>query len=157
MRTQQHPLPSSALGTQRHVTSLHFGPADSGRKVYIQASLHAEELPGMLVAHHLRQQLTALEAQGQLLGQVVLVPVANPVGLAQGLLHDSIGRFEMHAAENFNRHYPDLVKLLGSALDGQLGDSAQGAQMTMEEVKAVVETAHEYGLKVAAQIGRAHV
>jgi [acyl-carrier-protein] S-malonyltransferase len=64
MRTQQHPLPSSALGTQRQLTSLHFGPADTGRKVYIQASLHADELPGMLVAHPLRQRLTALEAEG---------------------------------------------------------------------------------------------
>ena len=48
------PSPLPALGTQRTLTSFHFGTAGTGEKAYIQASLHADELPGMLVAHHLR-------------------------------------------------------------------------------------------------------
>lgn len=35
-------------------------------QVYIQASLHADELPGMLVAWHLKQRLAELEAAGRL-------------------------------------------------------------------------------------------
>ena len=55
MQQLHHPLLlSPSLGTQRQVTSLHFGQAANGRKAYIQASLHADELPGMLTAHHLR-------------------------------------------------------------------------------------------------------
>ncbi|MFO1340941.1 MAG: succinylglutamate desuccinylase/aspartoacylase family protein [Burkholderiaceae bacterium] len=126
LRTEHHPLLSDTPGTARQVTSHHFGHAGARPRVYIQAGLHAGEIPGMLVTRHLLPLLEALEVQGRLAGEVVVVPVANPVGLAQGLLHDSIGRFEMHAAENFNRHYPDLVKLLGDTLDGALGDSAQG-------------------------------
>ena len=54
--------------------------------MYIQASLHADELPGMLVAHHLRGLLRALEAEGALRCEIVLVPAANPIGLAQSVL-----------------------------------------------------------------------
>ena len=35
----------------------------------------------MLVAQHLRRRLLALEAEGRVLGEVVLVPAANPIGL----------------------------------------------------------------------------
>ena len=47
------------------------------------------------------------------------------------------------------KHGADLIKIMTTGGVLSLGDSAQGAQMTFEEVKAVVETAHEYGLKVA--------
>ncbi len=43
----------------------------------------------------------------------------------------------------------DLIKIMTTGGVLSLGDSSQGAQMTTEEVRAVVETAHEYGLKVA--------
>jgi len=45
-----------------------------------------------------------------LTGEVILVPVANPIGLAQRLDHKPMGRFELDSSENFNRHYPDLAK-----------------------------------------------
>jgi predicted deacylase len=59
-----HPLLSNSLGSQKTLTSFHFGQPGSGLKVYIQASLHAEELPGMLVAHHLRALLETAGAAG---------------------------------------------------------------------------------------------
>ena len=126
MKTENHLLEGDVPGTARSVTSHHFGQAGARPRIYIQAGLHAGEIPGMLVSCHLLPLLQAIEAEGRIPGEIVVVPVANPIGLAQGLLHESIGRFELHAAENFNRHYPDLVKLVGDGLDGQLGDSAQG-------------------------------
>ena len=78
--------------------------------MYVQASLHAEELPGMLAAFHLRALLDQAEAAGRLRGEVVLVPVANPIGLAQRIDHKPMGRFELDSSENFNRHYPDLAR-----------------------------------------------
>jgi predicted deacylase len=39
-------------------------------------------------------------------GEVVLVPVANPIGLAQRLDHKPMGRFEFDTSENFNRITP---------------------------------------------------
>jgi uncharacterized protein len=111
---RQHLLTCDAPGTQRHLQSLHFLPADGAgaprRKVYIQASLHADEVPAMLVAHHLRQLLLAAEADGRLAAEVVLVPMANPVGLSQRVLHAGQGRFELGSGENFNRHFPGLIE-----------------------------------------------
>lgn len=102
------PLPSPAAGTSRTLPFLRFGKAGVGPKAYIQASLHADELPGMLVAHHLRNQLIELEQQNKLLGEVILVPAANPIGLAQTLLGSSQGRFDLRTGQNFNRMFHNL-------------------------------------------------
>ncbi len=124
MHRLDHPLLSPSLGSHKTLTSFHFGTPGSGRKIYIQASLHAEELPGMLVAHHLRALLEACEAAGQIHGEIVLVPVANPIGLAQRLDHKPMGRFELDTSENFNRHYPDLAAAVEAVVIAQLGDNA---------------------------------
>ena len=64
-RHQIHPLLAPVPGTERHIHSFHYGPAHPRGKIYIQASLHADELPGMLVAWHLKQRLAELEAAGR--------------------------------------------------------------------------------------------
>ncbi len=123
MQVVRHPLLSPAPGTQRELVSLHYGQP-GGPKAYIQASLHGDELPGMLVAYHLRQQLDALDAAGQIRGEIVLVPTANPIGLSQHLLHMHMGRFELTTGENFNRHYPAQHDAVARAVEGQLGPDA---------------------------------
>ncbi len=125
MQRTDHPLLSPSLGSHKTLTSFHFGQAGRGPKVYIQASLHAEELPGMLVAHHLRALLEAAEAAGQITGEIILVPVANPIGLAQRVDHKAMGRFELNTSENFNRHYPDLALAIWPAIQTQLGTDPQ--------------------------------
>lgn len=122
MQRLDHPLLSPSLGSQKTITSLHFGECGTGLKIYIQASLHADELPGMLTAHHLRGALESAHANGLLRGEVVLVPVANPVGLGQRLDHKPMGRFEFDTSENFNRHYPDLASAVASAVMSALSD-----------------------------------
>ncbi|MEO8119508.1 MAG: succinylglutamate desuccinylase/aspartoacylase family protein [Rhodoferax sp.] len=107
------------------MASFHFGAPGQQPKVYIQASLHADELPGMLVAHHLRALLADADTAGQIQGEVVLVPVANPLGLAQRLDHKPMGRFDLGTSENFNRHYPDLAKTILSAVQNVLGNDPQ--------------------------------
>lgn len=109
MQRTEYPLLSPSLGSQKTLVAFHFGVAGAGPKVYIQASLHAEELPGMLVAHHLRERLEAAEREGHFCGEVILVPAANPIGLSQRLDHRAMGRFEFDTAQNFNRHYPDMA------------------------------------------------
>lgn len=120
-----HPLLSNSLGSQKSLTSFHFGQPGSGLKVYIQASLHAEELPGMLVAHHLRALLETAETADQIQGEIILVPVANPLGLAQRVDHKPMGRFDLATSENFNRHYPDLASAVGPLVRDALGDDPQ--------------------------------
>jgi predicted deacylase len=137
MRRTDHALHSQSLGSHKTLTSLHFGTAGARPKVSIQASLHAEELPGMLTAYHLRHLLEQAEAQGQIRGEVILVPVANPIGLAQRLDHKPMGRFELNSSENFNRHYPDLCAAVLPQLRGQLGaDPAHNVRAVRQAVAA---------------------
>lgn len=126
MRRTEHELLIPSLGSRKTLTALHYGAAGARPKVYIQASLHAGELPGMLVAHHLRGLLEAADAAGEIRGEVVLVPAANPIGLTQRLYHHPQGRFELNTAENFNRHYPDMAEAVWEAVQGRLGADAAG-------------------------------
>ena len=109
MHSQRHLLTTRAPGSQCELLSLHYGAA-GGRKAYIQAALHADEPPGLLVSWYLRQALQALDAAGQVSGEIVLVPMANPIGHGQRLLGRALGRFELASGENFNRYYRDLSK-----------------------------------------------
>src|SRR5690606_27076639 len=118
------PLLSPSLGHQKTLVSFQYGDPSARPKVYLQASLHAEELPGMLVAHHLRPALERAEREGRLRGHVVLVPAANPIGLAQRLNHKAMGRFEFETAQNFNRHYPDLAGAVFEHVRERMGPDA---------------------------------
>ena len=124
MQRQDHPLVSPSLGVQKTLTSFHFGKPGTGPKIYIQASLHAEELPGMLAAYHLRPLLERLDAAGQIQGDVVLVPMANPIGAAQRVQHKPAGRFELDSGENFNRYYPDFACHIANEVLPDLGKDA---------------------------------
>ncbi|TFW09892.1 succinylglutamate desuccinylase, partial [Oxalobacteraceae bacterium OM1] len=108
MHVIRHPLPAPCPGTQRDIVSFHYG-TPGGRKAYLQASLHADELPGMLVAHHVRARLAQLEAAGRIDGEIVVVPVANPVGVAQVVQGSPFGRFDLASGINFNRGFKHLT------------------------------------------------
>ncbi|NBF10496.1 succinylglutamate desuccinylase/aspartoacylase family protein [Pseudomonas sp. Fl4BN1] len=125
MRVEHHPLLTRSPCTQRQLISLHYGQPAAAGKVYLQASLHADELPGMLALHHLRHLLDGAEARNEVLGEIVLVPIANPIGLEQTLMHDAMGRFDFNSGENFNRRYPDLAELIQERLADELGDDRQ--------------------------------
>ena len=138
MIERRHPLLSPAPGTTRTLVSLHFGPADTGAKAYLQASLHADEVPGLLVAHHLRRRLAELEALGALRGEIVLVPYANPVGLSQWVLQAHEGRFDLASGENFNRHYADLAPRAAEMLEQRI---AKGAPVDLATARAALREA----------------
>lgn len=139
MQRIDHPLLSPSLTTGRSICSFHYGQPGQGEKVYIQASLHADELPGMLTAWHLKQRLAALEAEGRIAGEIVLVPVANPIGLDQNLNGVALGRFELGSGQNFNRHYPAFARQLFDKLRDQLGtDAAANTRLVREHLCSMV-------------------
>ncbi len=72
MRHQIHDLLAPLPGTARQIHSFHFGATTAKGKIYIQSSLHADEMPGMLVAWHLGQRLAELEAAGRLRSEIRL-------------------------------------------------------------------------------------
>src|SRR4051794_4796187 len=98
-------LPSSP-GTARHI-AIHRYTGGGGPSVYMQASLHANELPAMLVAQHLIALLDAADAGGRIIGEIVIVPVANPIGLGQAVDGVHLGRYELATGQNFNRGFFD--------------------------------------------------
>jgi predicted deacylase len=124
MRHQTHDLLAPVPGTARQIHSFHYGPENGACKIYIQASLHADELPGMMVAWYLKQRLTELERAGQLLGEIVVVPVANPIGLEQVLMDIPLGRYELESGQNFNRLFIDLSQQVGDEIESGLTDDS---------------------------------
>jgi predicted deacylase len=123
MRVHHHPISAPLSSATIELTSFHFGPED-GPRIYIQAALHADEVPGMLVAQVLRRELAALEAAGRLRAEVVLVPAANPIGLAQAVHGAPFGRFDLATGVNFNRGFRHVAETLKQSLAGQLGADA---------------------------------
>jgi uncharacterized protein len=119
-------LLSAAPGVRQRLRVLHFGQPGRGPKAVIQAALHADELPGILVAQQLSHKLQALEAAGQVLGEVRLLPSANPLGLAQHVLGQHQGRFDLSDGLNFNRYLPDLGAAAAAAVGAQLGADEAG-------------------------------
>lgn len=122
MKHIQYLLPWSASGTERHLSLFRFGSGP--RKAYIQASLHADELPGMRVAVELKRRLRELEEQGRLTGVIELVPMANPIGIAQMFQATHQGRFEFSSGKNFNRDFPELTDAVALLLKDQLSEDA---------------------------------
>ncbi len=125
MRHDTHELLAPLPGTARQIHSFHYGPDAATGKVYIQASLHADELPGMLVAFHLKQRLAELEQAGKLRSRIVLVPLANPAGLEQVLMDTPLGRYELETGQNFNRGFVDVGDQVGDAVQDHLGDNPE--------------------------------
>ncbi|PTU04203.1 peptidase M14, partial [Pseudomonas sp. HMWF031] len=123
MQRINHSLPWSHLGTERTLSVFRYGAGT--RKVYIQASLHADELPGMRTAWELKKRLTELESQGQLQGVIELVPVANPIGLDQHLQGSHMGRFELGSGKNFNRSFVELSAPVAQLIGDRLGGDAE--------------------------------
>lgn len=126
MQQETLELLSNSPGTRHEVQVLRFGTRGAAPKAYIQGALHADEVPAILVTRQLQQQLAKLEASGRLLGEVVLVPFANPLGLAQQLMGQHQGRFDLRDGQNFNRGFADLSVTAAAALQGTLGTDAIG-------------------------------
>lgn len=144
MRIEYHALEHVSLGSQRSVMALHFGPETSARKIYIQTSLHADELPGALLAFHLRPVLERLEANGQIKAHIVLVPLCNPLGLSQSLLYESAGRFDLFTGRNFNRLvdlnlYDRTARKLRARADELSGDELKNVQLIRSLMQEVIQ------------------
>ena len=58
MKTVVHSFdPERPRASPIDLLSLHYGTPGAGPKATLQAALHADEIPGLLVAHHLRERL----------------------------------------------------------------------------------------------------
>ncbi|MCW2244027.1 succinylglutamate desuccinylase/aspartoacylase family protein [Azospirillum canadense] len=142
-------LPPATPGTRRTLTVQRFGTPGARPQVYLQASLHADEIPALLVADKLRRILQAEEAAGRIRGEVVLVPVANPIGLGQSLMGHHVGRFDMEDGKNFNRDYPYLTDAAAERLAGRLTDDADANKAAVRA--ALAEALAEHSPRTEAE------
>ena len=111
-------LPSMTPGTARSIAWLRFGRAGARPKVYIQAAIHANELPGAMALHHLMPMLVQADRAGRIKGEVIVVPTVNPIGQSQLVGNSHLGRYDLLSRDNFNRNWLDL----SGAVALQVGD-----------------------------------
>jgi len=118
-------LPAASPGTKRSVQINRYGTQGARPKVYIQAGLHADEAPGFVVLHQLIQLLDQADEQDMITGEIVVVPVANPIGLSQWRDESLQGRFDCVNSINFNRRHLDLAQEIGAEIGEKLGTDPQ--------------------------------
>jgi hypothetical protein len=120
------PLLANSPGSARHLTVHRYGKPGWRPKAYLQAAIHADEVPPLLVAHHLIRMLDEAERAGQIKGEIVVVPLANPIGSSQFLNLSHVGRYELAGGGNFNRNWPDLNVGLADRVRDRIGDDGAG-------------------------------
>jgi uncharacterized protein len=85
------------------------GTDKAAPSAYLQAALHAGELPGVVAIDALMPMLTKAEAEDRVKGDITIVPWANPIGRAQYHFGEHQGRFHLGSRANFNRGFPLLA------------------------------------------------
>lgn len=113
-------ISAASIGSEKKLQVIRYGGNKTGPKVYIQAGLHADEPPGFVVMHHLIKILDEADKNGKIQSEIVLVPVANPIGLCQWQDNRIQGRFEFYNGVNFNRNYPNLTQKIASLIKTKL-------------------------------------
>ena len=140
-------LPSMTPGTHRTISVLSFGKTGARPKVYMQAAIHANEMPGSMALHHLMPLLAEAEKKGLIQGEIILVPTVNPIGQSQLIGNSHAGRYNNLSNENFNRNWIDLSEGVAEKVWKKIGMDAQAnvamirkaALQTLKEMKPANE------------------
>jgi len=111
-------------GTGRSIVYHRFGRAGARPKAYLQASIHANELPGAMALHHLMPMLVEADRRGRIKGEIVIVPTINPIGQSQLVGSNHLGRYDFLGRENFNRNWLDLSGAVADRVGTRLGRNA---------------------------------
>jgi len=135
------PLKSPSPGVHRLLKVHRFGEPGSGPKVYMQAALHADEWPGLLALQHLIAELMEVDRRGDITGEIVIVPFANPIGMDQKLNGVVLGRHSFSAEGNYNRNWPDLSQVALDAFSGATTDPISDVRKALKAAAADLPTA----------------
>lgn len=110
MKPELLPIRRLASGEILHLPVFRFAGSQKGApSAYLQASLHGSELQGNWVIAELLERLPGLEV----LGDITLVPMANPHAQNQKMGDYTIGRYDPTDGDNWNRAFQDLSQLAG--------------------------------------------
>ncbi|WP_020396125.1 succinylglutamate desuccinylase/aspartoacylase family protein [Thiolinea disciformis] len=118
-----------------------LGDEKAEKKVYLQAALHADEQPGMMVLHHLLALLTQADARGELKARFVIFPMVNPLGMSDLQFQQHQGRYDRFTGVNFNRQWPNLAEAIQDEIASQLtNDASANVQVIRQAVKAWLDS-----------------
>ena len=137
MRHHQEHIKGDSPGAQFTLPIYEFGQAKKGPKIYLQAGMHADEHPGMLVLHHLMGLLEKAEEENQLAAHFVILPVVNPLGLTHITHHHHYGRYHLTNGLNYNRGWPDFAQILASQ-DGFADGLCQDEEANQAYVRSLI-------------------
>ena len=126
-------LPSMTPGSQRSISVLRFGKTGARPKVYMQAAIHANEMPCTMAMHHLMPLLAEADKKGLIQGEIILVPTVNPIGQAQLVGNSHAGRYNLLSYENFNRNWIDLSDAVAERVGKKLGADAEANVRTIRK------------------------
>ena len=115
------PLPPMTPGTGRSIAVHRFGRAGARPKAYLQAAIHANELPGAMALHHLMPMLVAADRQRRIKGEIVVVPDGQSDRAFAAVGNNHLGRYDFLGRENFNRNWHDLSGAVAERVGGTLG------------------------------------
>ena len=133
-------LVGDSPGRSTELNYFRIGPADATKKVYLQAALHADEQPGILILHHLLQLLRDADAAGELNAQFVLFPMVNPLGMGDIEFGQHQGRYNRSSGINHNRDWPVLYDAVGPGLVAKLGaDAAENILLIRDALREWAE------------------
>jgi len=131
-------------GHELTIPIFRFGGRGRGPKVYVQASIHGAELQGNAVIYQL---IRMLQQDYEALGEITLIPMANPMGMNQKFGDYTYGRFDPMTGENWNRAYWNITCRTEAertdpsqvAIDRFLGDHPRGdADRFREALRAAI-------------------
>ena len=108
MIRREVPIRSMADGTTSTLSLFHFpGKVPEAPSVYIQSGIHASEVQGYAVSLLLIEYFSKYPP----LGEITLVPLANPYATNLKMSSYTFGRFDPVMGENWNRQYLDLCSV----------------------------------------------
>jgi predicted deacylase len=132
-RPERRPLPGNFIGNRRELAIWRFGRAGARPKIYLQAALHASEMTGVMALHHLVGLLEIAEREERIQGEIVVVPLANPIGLAEYSGGAQDGRFEQLSHANYNRGFPEVSGAVAAEVSGRLGADPAANSTTIRD------------------------
>ncbi len=103
------PIQQLASGDRLSIQVYKFIGHQPGKKAYLQANLHGAEIVGNAIIHQLIEFLMTLD-DSQLVGEIWLVPVCNPLGTNQRTHYFSTGRYNTYDGKDWNRIFWDYEK-----------------------------------------------
>lgn len=126
-----------APGVQTELNYFRIGAPDAAQKVYLQAALHADEQPGIMVLHHLLPLLKQADADGLLNAQFVVFPMVNPLGMSDIGFGQHQGRYNRASGVNHNRQWPDLFQAVRDEVAADLTDDpAENTRVVRDAIRA---------------------